>query len=463
MCAHNRPLSVSLCPALLVAAAGLLAAGCTTPTPGASRGDDRVVSSGLASLEDETPEAAPDDEIERMIAESASRLEQYFGQGPAAWAAKPETDPGADDDAPSTGDPGFSSLAALDEEPRSSRPEPAPSRPGTPAPAQSTADSASTSRAQPSTAPDRTAPRDPADVALADAYGIRAAPPKAQVRGGDGIDFLVALGADPDRGREARSGAPTSREELAQRLSESLRELVEDTSDPDEAYRAAAALAGLEALEPGAIDRISNTSTLTPEQLEVIRAAGEMARALGDPESRLDADRASELMGDLSQRLAAARGLRVTRATLCTRVRGFGRYEEFGSNIFLAGQSQPVIVYVEVDGFTSEPIPGGAEGTLHEVKLSQRLEMYHAVDGLNTWNRAAETDRTVSRNVLRDYYLINQVVLPPNLSVGKYVLKVVMRDLNSDRGAIDEALIPIEIVSDPSIAFPNNSRAAATP
>ncbi len=461
MCARARPLSVwkLVIPTLGLSGAlgGVAASGCASPAgPGTS--SNKVVSSGLAGLEDEAPTPAGDDEIERMIAESASRLERYFADEPADRAPDPgdAEQTALDDDAD-----GFSSLAALDESPTN---EPAP------APIERLVSTPSVSAAGTNATGARTTPEarktpkvaDPAEVALADAYGIRPPPPRAQVRGGDGIDFLVALGAPPKDSRAGLpAGEPGTREELADRLADSLRALVEDSSDPDEAYRAAAALAGLEAIEPGAIDRISGTTSLTPEQLEVIRAAGEMARALGNPEEQLDTDRASDLMGRLSRRLAAARGLRVTTATLCTRVQGFGRYEEFGSNVFLAGQAQPVIVYVEVDGFASEAIPGGASGTLNEVKLSQRLEMYHAADGLNTWNRAAETDRTVSRNELRDYYLINQVVLPSNLSVGRYVLKVVMRDLNSERGAVDEALIPIEIVSDPSIAFPNNARANA--
>jgi hypothetical protein len=79
------------------------------------------------------------------------------------------------------------------------------------------------------------------------------------------------------------------------------------------------------------------------------------------------------------------------------------------------------------------------------VKLSQRLELYHIADDLNTWNRSAETDTTISRNRLRDYYLINQITLPPNLGVGRYNLKVVMRDLIANQ--VVEAIIPIEIVA----------------
>lgn len=133
------------------------------------------------------------------------------------------------------------------------------------------------------------------------------------------------------------------------------------------------------------------------------------------------------------------------RAELCTRVNGFGRYETFPANRFIAGRAQPVIVYTEVDRFGHRESTGSDGTPRYEIELSQRLELYHVADNLNTWNRAAEVDKTVSRNLVRDYYLINQVTLPANLTIGKYHLKVVMRDLVSGHAA--ETIIPIEIVA----------------
>jgi hypothetical protein len=51
-----------------------------------------------------------------------------------------------------------------------------------------------------------------------------------------------------------------------------------------------------------------------------------------------------------------------------------------------------------------------------------------------------------SRNKRRDFYLINRIELPSTLSIGRYQLKVIMRDLVS--GAEAEAIIPIEIVAE---------------
>ena len=114
------------------------------------------------------------------------------------------------------------------------------------------------------------------------------------------------------------------------------------------------------------------------------------------------------------------------------------------SNEFVAGQAQEVIVYVEVDRFGHRALTGNDGQPRYEVEMSQRLELYHVADDLNTWNRAAEVDRSVSRNKVRDYYLINKITLPKNLGVGRYHLKVVMRDLVDEK--IGEAIIPIRMV-----------------
>ncbi len=158
-----------------------------------------------------------------------------------------------------------------------------------------------------------------------------------------------------------------------------------------------------------------------------------------------DPARISDVLERIRQDLIARAGLRIARAELCTRVLGYGRYETFESNRFIAGQPIQVIIYTEMDGYTHRETTAPDGEPRYEVELSQRLELYHIADDLNTWNRAAESDKTVSRNRVRDYYLINQVTLPRNLTIGKYHLKVVMRDLVG--GSMAEAIIPIEIVA----------------
>lgn len=207
----------------------------------------------------------------------------------------------------------------------------------------------------------------------------------------------------------------------------------------------ALALAGLEAVRPQALDAFAEQGLLSPAEMASLDAARELFRAMSSEGGLAGPAEVSAVLDRIRRDLDARAGLRIIRAELCTRVTGFGRYEPFPANRFIAGRAQPVIVYAEVDRFAHRESTGPDGDPRFEIQLSQRLELYHTADNLNTWNRAAETDRTSSRNRVRDYYLINQVTLPPNLSIGKYHLKVVMRDLVGEHMA--ETIIPIEIVA----------------
>ncbi len=442
-------LALTLSPALTLT----LMSGCVTEGTGGdltSPGGNEV-NTGLAHLGDEEPKTSGvdgdafndlnDDEMARMIRDSASLLGEVYGETPAQ-AHEPRisvTEP-----APAVQD--ITSVIEITEV-----------VPQTPMNSPSSPASLSTSSSV------RPAPVEP-DQSFIELVGHTPEPAPVE------SEFLTLLGAEPtpeiqpipvETGSAGASGL--THDQLAAELSRSLREMVRDADDPSEAFRAATALAGLEAIRPGSIDRLEGQGVLSPEDLAVVKAAAELTRALGSEGRMTDPGHAADLLDELGDRLSSARGVRITTAALCTRVLGYGRYEEFPTHTFLAGRRQPVIIYAELDRFTHKPIVADDGGERFEIKLSQRLELYHLADGLNTWNRAADIDRSVSRKRVKDYYLINQVVLPDTLSVGKYTLKVVMRDLNDERGGVDEITIPIEIVSDPSLAYPNASRASATP
>ena len=70
------------------------------------------------------------------------------------------------------------------------------------------------------------------------------------------------------------------------------------------------------------------------------------------------------------------------------------------------------------------------------VNLGQTLSLYHT-DGTLAWKRTEQVLRDVSRNVRRDYYLVQRIDLPPTLSVGTYNLKVTVRDLSGNASATD--------------------------
>lgn len=275
---------------------------------------------------------------------------------------------------------------------------------------------------------------------------------------------------DPeDEGASAEAEAGETVDEVITRsmreLVAALRQRAADRRDPLPDYLALAALEGaapaiLDSPEPVGESMGSLAGVLTPGEgasLEALRrfvggmTAGEAAD--GDPEAVAD------LMESILEDLGSAQTLRIRRAELCTRVDGFGRFVPFRRNTFLAGRPHRMIVYVELDRFahrelSREERQGGSSRLARRdqwaVELSQELNLYHARDPLLAWRRPRERVVDTSRNRVRDFYVINEIELPSTLTVGSYQLKVVMRDETS--GAVAEALIPIDIVADPSLA-----------
>lgn len=257
------------------------------------------------------------------------------------------------------------------------------------------------------------------------------------------------LAAGPAESEPPEPAAPVQAANPEARKQQLVDELVtvlgELAASGDGPGSAALALAGLESLRPQALDALKGQGLLSEAEIASLDAARELFSALSSEDGIAGPGEVSGVLDSIRRDLDARAGLRIARAALCTRVSGFGRYETFPANRFIAGRAQPVIVYTEVDRFAHRESTGPDGEPRYEIEVSQRLELYHTADNLNTWNRAAETDRTVSRNRVRDYYLINQVTLPSNLSIGKYHLKVVMRDLVG--GHLAETIIPIEIVA----------------
>lgn len=232
------------------------------------------------------------------------------------------------------------------------------------------------------------------------------------------------------------------RDALANELASILSEMVTLGEDPG---ASALALASLETLLPEDTSTLVDTGVLSEPELATIDAVRSLLSSMTSEGSLVSPHQLATRLEEIQMQLAAWSGLSITRAALCTRVDGFGRYETFPSYRFLAGREHEIIVYTELDNFAQEETVGPDGLTRYGIELSQRLELYLVADDLNTWNRAAETVRDESRNRLRDYYLTNRVWLPGNLGVGRYNLKIVMRDVIGEK--IAETIIPIELVA----------------
>jgi hypothetical protein len=187
---------------------------------------------------------------------------------------------------------------------------------------------------------------------------------------------------------------------------------------------------------------------LTPREREIVglmqdffRQLGEDLAERGDPEVLVGA------IDKLSQALHTQPQLVLPEAALCSRVGGFGDYDEFpvnddGRYRFLAQDGQQAVVYVEVEDFTSERNKKGEWVT----ELSQQLVIFSDRDGIPVWREDWQLGTDVSKNRREDFFIVQVITLPPQLSVGLYQFKIHVRDKRS--GAEAEVTVEFEMVAD---------------
>jgi len=232
--------------------------------------------------------------------------------------------------------------------------------------------------------------------------------------------------------------------ELARRMASLLRD---KNRIPD-----AVALAPIEAMQPGVLAELESAKNVLGSRL-----SPEDVRTLADARDRILAQpgAANESLAKTLARLAPPAALKIGRAVLCTRVQGFGRYDPFNTDTFVAGKPIRAIVYIELDGFMSRPARAGdpVDSALSlsdqvSVELSQAITLFHDPSGLQAKFIPPKTVVDTTRNKRRDFYLIQQIELPATLTICKYDLKITVKDMTSSSEA--EAVLPVKVVADSS-------------
>ena len=208
----------------------------------------------------------------------------------------------------------------------------------------------------------------------------------------------------------------------------------------------AVALAMIESLQPGALRGLDTTGALLNARLNAEDRATLIAAR--DRVASTPAASSEEIRTALAQ-IAAPSELKIPQVRLCMRVRGFGQYDAFPTSAFPAGKGSKAIVYTEIDGFTTrparrgDPIAAGSDVAEQvSVELEQSLTLFQQ-DGYQVWHRPPQRVIETSRVKRRDFYLIQIIELHRSLAIGRYNLKVTLKDLNS--GAVTESMIPVEI------------------
>jgi hypothetical protein len=171
----------------------------------------------------------------------------------------------------------------------------------------------------------------------------------------------------------------------------------------------------------------------------------------GDASSPSSSSKAEDQVRTSS--IAGPPAVRIERLVLCRRVEGFGRYTPLSSMRFLAGRPAQAVIYTEVQGFADQP----SSKTAGEVstELGQTVELWLDADGTKQLAIPEQVVRESTRTRRRDYFLVQRLILPPTLSVGRYNLKVRVRDVVT--GTEAERGIAIEIVADSSVLVGENT------
>ncbi len=158
--------------------------------------------------------------------------------------------------------------------------------------------------------------------------------------------------------------------------------------------------------------------------------------AVGDPV--VHSDTAVEAIEDVTVTLLRSATLSIPSLKMCKKVSGFGVYEELDTSAFRAFSANQVIVYLEVDRFSSETMEDGRFRTL----LSDRFEILTS-DGESIWSHeeASIEDKSLRRR--QDFFMAQRIVMPTNMDEGDYVLKVTVEDLLAEKRS--QRILPFTI------------------
>jgi hypothetical protein len=159
--------------------------------------------------------------------------------------------------------------------------------------------------------------------------------------------------------------------------------------------------------------------------------------AQSTPDVHDRATQASRHLHTALARLSELGRLQVHNLTFCTRISSYGVVTPFAENRFQAGT--PVLLYTEVENFTSEASEAG-----YRTALQSSYVIADAGGRRVSSGRFDATEETC-RNPRRDYFVGYRLTLPEDLQPGDYVLNLSVEDLKGHKtghAAIDFSIVP---------------------
>lgn len=212
-------------------------------------------------------------------------------------------------------------------------------------------------------------------------------------------------------------------------------------AEPNSEQTIGGLVGALEAIRPGFLEEVGNLDSPIVRAMGATNAAEIFNHRQYVPAQGVSAaaDKPTEKPAE-PVAAAAKPVLSIATAALCSKVTSFGRYDLLPSDTFAADQPIRALVYVEVENFADQEASDGQR----QVELAQTLSLFRENDTRDVWSTPEQSVRETARRARRDFYLVQQIDLPRNLSLGSYVLKV--RVVDKISGAQAEKNLPIRIV-----------------
>lgn len=130
--------------------------------------------------------------------------------------------------------------------------------------------------------------------------------------------------------------------------------------------------------------------------------------------------------------LQIASKLQLRNVSFCSKINGFGSYDQFVADDFSAGQA--VLIYCDIRNFQSDPSDDG----FYVTKLRSSLEIYEGgLDGRIVERNPFPATEDRCRSVRSDYYHSYRIDLPQTLKPGPHLLKLTIHDEFSGKSATE--------------------------
>ncbi len=201
----------------------------------------------------------------------------------------------------------------------------------------------------------------------------------------------------------------------------------------------------LEMLQGESVPQLTALAPLAPEDREVVSTLLDGLTNFRDSvraDGNMLLSRKVRPLLEMADRLRSQAELTIPTVALCKRVTGFGVYDPIQGDRFTAGQETPVIVYCEVENFASQL----NDQKLWETKLKLQVVLYEEQSGMEVWRqKEMRPGVDLSRNRRHDFFMAEMINLPASLTLGRYLLKVSVEDLEVNR--IAENTVGIQIAA----------------